>query len=1044
MNDMKKIVIIILLSAGCLSAFAQRTINGLVKDESGNPISAVSVFQKGAQNGALTNNAGEFSIRLNDNFEPILEFTAIGYEMQQVTIPATGIINVVLVNQQLGLEEVVVVGYGTQKRASVTGAISSVEAEQLGSSPVSSPTNALTGRVSGLVTRQTSGRPGGDASQLFIRGQATFNNTSPLVLVDGVERDFTQINIDDIESVSILKDASATSVYGVRGANGVVLVTTKRGTQGRVKISLASEYGITHFNRLTKYLNAETTSLFQREGTINVGLDPSVLSNTSNFPVSEYDNYLYRTQLNPFTHPDNDFVETFTKPGSQQKYNLNISGGTDIVKYFVSASYFSQDGMFETDINKLRKTPVLSRLIELSPEVDESLQQPDFDASYFFRRLTARSNLDIQLTSDFKIGINLSFISRRQNRPGFYDGLGNNSEAMRLFGSFYRNAPQIFPLMNPNGSFAGNVGVWRQNPLVSLGYTGFRADYANQLQNTFTMNYNLRKILKGLSVDGKYAYDADWSNWRGMITRPFLYSYNSIDGSYLQGLNGILPSQSSARVSATYGQYMELALRYRTSISRHNISSVVLVNRNSVSSPGGLYSYVPHVYQAAIGRINYDYRNTYLLEANAGYNGSNRFAKGHRYQLFPSVSVGWVFTNEKFMKNLEALNFGKLRASYGEVGNDQLGGFSYFYRSNYISSGTYSFGENPAPTTSGLREGRMANENISWEKASKYNLGLDTRWLDSRLTFSADVFQERRKDILATPALFIFAAGVSGLAPANIGVVDNKGYELELAWTNNVGNDFSYFAKVLWSQAKNTIIEMSESNQPYEYMARTGKSIGQFFGYKFDGFFQSYEEIAASPQQFGLSNLAPGDIKYKDINGDGIINQDDQIPIGKTGVPEITYSLSAGFNYKSFDFSFLIQGAALSSVRMWGDLAWDNSWGNYFPEHINRWTPETAATATYPRFLQKAIGGEQNYFDSDFWLKDGDYLRLKNIQIGYTMTKKLLKGTPINLVRLYANCFNLFTWDKVKRIDPESDPNRNDGYFYPQQRIINVGLNINF
>lgn len=1043
MKNMKRIIILIFLVCSWCQVFSQRQVTGVVRDLDGQALGSVSVIQKGTRNGTVTNSKGEFTVNLSVNNASVLIFTAVGYlnkELEVTQIP----LQVVLESQEAGLEEVVVVGYGTQKRSSVTGSISSVEAEELRSAPVSSPTNALTGRVSGLVTRQTSGRPGGDEAQLFIRGQATFNNTSPLVLVDGIERDFTQINIEDIESISILKDASATAVYGVRGANGVVLVTTKRGVQGKAKVSFASEYGMTHFNRLTKYLDAETTALFQREGTINDGFDPTILNNTSNLNVSEHDNYMYRTQLNPFTHPDNDFIETFTKPGTQQKYNLGINGGTDIIKYFVSASYFDQDGMFETNIEKLKQTRIISQLINHSPEVGTTLQQPDFDAAYRYKRLTTRSNLDIQMTKDFKLGVNLSFMNRKQNRPAFYDGLDSNAEAMRLFGSFYRNAPQMFPLMNPNGSFGGNIGVWRQNPLVSLGHTGFRADYDNQLQSTMSFNYNMRSILKGLSAEGKYGYDADWNNWRGMIQRPFIYSYNSVDGSYTQGLNGVLPSQGSGRTSATYNNYAELALRYRTKFKGHNISGVALVNRNSESVPGGQYSYVPHIYQALIGRLNYDFEDKYLVEANAGYNGSNRFSEGKRYQLFPSISVGWVFSNENFLAKSNVLNFGKLRASYGEVGNDRLGGFSYYYQSNYVSSESYAFGETPGTSINGLREGRMANDNITWEKAQKYNAGIDTRWFDSRLSITADIFKEKRKDILTTPAQFILAAGVNGLAPSNIGVVNNKGYEIELGWNSKEVNDFSYFGKLLYSFAKNEISEMSESNQPYDYMFRTGQSIGQFYGYAFDGFFQSYEHIAASPQQFGSMTVQPGDIKYKDINGDGIIDQNDIRPIGMTQVPEITFSLSSGFTYKGLDVSALLQGATQSTVFMWGDLAWDNSWGNYFEEHMNRWTPETSATATYPRFMQKALGNLQNYLDSDFWLKKGDYLRIKNVQIGYTFSKDFIKRLPLRSIRLYANCFNLFTWDQVKRIDPESKPDKNDGYFYPQQRVMNFGLNLNF
>lgn len=1042
---MRKIFLVNVLFLFCLQGYSQKAVSGTVKDEGGKALAGVSVVQKDATNATMTNESGVFNLLLDNKKESVLLFSMIGYKGQELNVGDTQKIEVTLAGESKDLDQVVVIGYGTQRKVSVTGAISNVGSEDIKKAPVASVTNSLTGRVPGLVTRQTSGRPGQDDAALFIRGRATFNNAAPLVLVDGVERDFTQIEPDDVESISILKDASATAVFGVRGANGVVLVTTKRGSAGKSRINFNAEYGVTHFNRLTKALNAETTSVFQREGTINVGLDPSILSNTSNFPVSEYDNYLYRTQLSPFTHPDNDFIETFTKPGAQQKYNINITGGNKTVKYYVSAGYFSQQGMFESDINKLREKPVLKRLIELSPAVDEALQEKDYNAAYYFHRITTRSNIDITLSEDLKLGVNMSYLFKKENRPATYDGLTSNAEGLRLFAAFYRNAPQAFPLMNPNGSFAGATGVWRQNPLVTIANTGFRSDFSNEMQTAFTFNYDLRKLLKGFSLDGKYSFDVDWSNWRGMQWRPYLYAFNTKNNSYSQGLDGVLPTQGSGKESAVYGQYVELALRYKGRFGlHHNLSGVVLGNFNSESVPGGQYSYVPHIYQAIIGRMNYDYNNKYLLEVNMGYNGSNRFAKGHQYQLFPSVSLGWIVTNEKFFPESEALNFFKLRGSFGQVGNDKLGDFSYYYRSTYVNGAAYSFGETNNPDVTGLQQGRMANENIGWETATKYNLGTETKWLRSRLSLNVDVFKEHRTNILADPARYLISAGVNSLAPENVGIVDNKGYELELGWQEQLGGGFAYFAKAIYSNAKNTILEKSEASQPYDYMLQTGRSIGQFIGYEFDGFFQSYEEIAASPQQFGLSNLAPGDMKYKDINQDGVVDVNDQTAIGFSTVPEITYSLSLGASYKGIDASLLFQGAARSSVYMVNDVGWDNSWGNYFEEHINRWTPETALTATYPRFLQKSDASNQNYYLSDFWLRDGRYLRLKNVQVGYSIPKGLYRRLPLTSVRFFANAFNLLTWDKVKRIDPESNPDRNVGQFYPQQRIVNFGINVGF
>jgi TonB-linked SusC/RagA family outer membrane protein len=511
----------------------------------------------------------------------------------------------------------------------------------------------------------------------------------------------------------------------------------------------------------------------------------------------------------------------------------------------------------------------------------------------------------------------------------------------------------------------------------------------------------------------------------------------------LQGFY-LLPIQDV--LAPTHNKYGELALRYKqTFAGYHNVSAVALGTFSSLSTPGGgEYSYVPHVYQALIGRVNYDYDLKYLFEVNMGYNGSNRFAKGRRYQLFPAASVGWIVTAENFMPETTLLNFLKLRASAGQVGNDKLGGFSYYYISTYQNDFAYSFGDTHNARITGLIEGRMANEEITWETATKYNVGIDSRWFDSRLAFNADYFKENRVDILTNPARYMITSGINGVAPANIGIVENEGYELELGWNSLARNDFSWFSRALFSNARNTVKEMSEAAKPYDYMYATGHPIGQFTGYHFDGYFNSYEEIAAAPQQFGQLNLAPGAMRFKDLNGDGIIDENDQSPIGYSPVPELTFSLQLGMQYKGFDMSVLFQGADRSSVWLAGDVGWDNNWGNYYDTHIGRWTPETAHSATYPAFLQKATANHQNYFLSDFWLLDGTYLRLKNVQVGYRLPQAFLRNTPVQSVRFYANAYNLLTWDKVQRVDPESNPERNVGQFYPQQRIMNFGVNVTF
>lgn len=1056
---MKRIVIIALINFLILNVFAQTRITGTVVDATGLEMIGSSIVQKGTTNGVITDINGKFTLNLLPNAEKILVISSVGYVKQEVDVSSRTNINVTLLEDRITLDEVVVVGYGTQKKVSITGSISNVSSKDLTDVPVTSVSNALTGKVSGLVTRQVSGRPGDDAAQLFIRGQASFNSTAPLVLVDGVERSFNQIDSEDIESISVLKDASATAVYGVRGANGVILVTTKRGDEGKSKISLSSEYGITHFTAIPQQLNAENTARLQREGSGNDGLDITSSGNTNYFPTSEYDMYLYRTQLKPFTHPDNDLVDIFTKPGSRQRHNLNISGGNKVLKYFVGLGYLEQSGMFQTDVNELREHPTFAKLISLSPEVDKALVNQDYNPEYMYRRITARTNLDINISEDFSIGIDMSYRFGNQNRPAAYSIIDNNSdgEDLRLFAMFIRNPPQAFPLIHANGAMSAADTRWRQNPLITLAYTGYRNDTDNDMELTAKFQYNLRKLVKGLTIDGKYAFDNSWGNFRGMGWRPFVYNYNDATKVYTQGLNGFLPKIDSSKDSPISREYAELAVRYnKTFNSVHKVSGVVLTNFRSSKARSGEYSYVPHIYQALVGRINYDYNERYLIEFNMGYNGSNRFAEGHRYDFFPAVSVGWVPTNEPYFPKNDILNFAKFRASAGQVGNDNLGNFSYYYRSSFsnINYTRYSFGTNHNPYINGLMEGSLSNELITWETATKYNVGFDSQWLKSKLSFNFDFFQERRTDILTNPGQYVIASGtqnetnankgkVIALAPSNFGIVENKGFEAELGWNDKIGQ-FQYFAKGMFAFARNEIIERSEEAQPYDYLYRKGNPIGQFYGYQFMGFFQSAEEIAAAPQQFGLTNVVPGDMRYKDINGDGIIDQNDETPIGYSTVPEITFSGQFGFSYKNFDMSLMLQGATNVTVNPTNEIGWDNRFGAFFQEHLDRWTPETAATATYPLLRKASLPNTNNYYTSTFWLKDGSYLRLKNMQVGYTIPRKVLKKTPLNSVRVYANGFNLLTLTEVTYVDPEMDPSKSNGFYYPQQKVYNVGINVTF
>ena len=1029
---MKRWYILMLLMSFCfIGAHAQETVRGIVKDVTGEPLIGANVLEKGtASNGAITDINGKFTLKVAGK-KSVIVVSMIGMRTMEIPVPKDGqLLNIELKDDAQALEEVVVVAYGQQKKASVTGAISAVGNRELKQGPTSSVTNSLTGRIPGLVTRQTSGRPGEDAAALYIRGRATVNDASPLIMVDGVERDFSQLDPDEIESVSVLKDASATAVYGVRGANGVILVTTRRGNTGKAKVSFSGEFGVTQISRITKMVNSEEYATLMNEGLINQGGLPK---------YTEQDMQLYRDQSSPFTHPDNNFVDMFTKLGTQQKYNANVSGGNDRLKYFVSLGYFHQAGTYETDLEKLKKKPDLAKLIALQPELNDALKQPDYNSAYFYNRFNVRTNLDIQVTKDFKVGVDFGYRTGTKNRPN------SEGDANRAFNNMTRTPANAFPLLNANGTFAAVPNLVRANPLHAFLYQGYRKDNDSALEGTINLNYDLHAITEGLGVGGKFSYNSYIEdNWMGLNVMEPIWQYNANNDTYGRLLAKTFPTLINGASGAKKRVYWEAFVTYKRQIAeKHNLSGLVLFNYNSSQGPGGgEYGGLPQIYQGLVFRANYDYLDKYLFEINMGYDGSNRFVEGERYALFPSASVGWLATNEEFLKESKILSYLKVRASLGQVGNDKFGdGFAYYSEATYDNGTNYNFGESPTAANGGLLEGASARI-VSWERSTKFNAGIDTRWFEGKLTLNFDYFREDRNNILRTPSRTNLISGITKFSAENLMKVKNQGVELELGWDQRF-KDFSYRIKTNVAYNHNEIIEQNEQLRKYDYMNRTGMSIGQQFSLIADGFYNTYAEIAAGPTQYG--KLQPGDIRYRDINGDGKIDDYDIAPFGFSDVPELTGSFQIGFSYKGFDLNCMFQGATRVTIPLSGEVAWEffNLSSALADRHLDRWTPETQATATYHRMSNASDGAQNNFKTSSMYLYDASYLRLKNVELAYTFPKKWFSHTPISSLRMYVNGFNLFTWDKLKVIDPEAAPG-NRGNFYPQQKVYNCGVNVVF
>ncbi|WP_316792673.1 TonB-dependent receptor [Pedobacter frigoris] len=1004
---MKKIYIMLVCTLSVLLGFAQtRTISGRVSDSSG-PLPGINVKVEGTTIGSATDNQGFYTIK-NAPAEGRLIFSGIGYVTASEKLQSKSVYNVQLTEDVGGLNEVVVVGFGQQKKPTVTGAIATVSGKELRQSPVANLTNALAGRLSGLFAQQNGGQPGKDQANIQIRGISTYRSgTAPLYIVDGVQQDdIGQIDMNEVESISILKDASATAVYGVRGANGVIILTTRRGKTGEAKVSVSLQTGANVTHRLPKFLDSYNSLLLLKESYVNDG-------QASSFPYSDAEMEHFRTGDMPDVYPNVDWSkEVMRKSSLQSQFNTNVQGGTERVKYFVSAGYLNQNGIFK------------------------NFSQSETDNTYYFKRYNFRSNLDINVNKNLDLSLNLATRLENINQP-------HPAEAGRsVFNQLMRVgfAPYNFPIYNPDGSFgAPKESNQHANLLAQLTLAGYDRSYKTDITSTLNATHKLDFVLEGLSAKAQMAFSNGQFSSKSLYRDGYpTYRYNPINSTYTL-FNSNYPVlrpylTSTGNLAPKTVTDLQTSLNYNRVFGKHNISALALYNQNSTKEGANRdINYLGYV-----GRVTYNYNQRYMLEFNAGYNGSNQFNDENHFGFFPAISAGWVISEESFIKkNLSFINFLKLRGSYGMVGNDRIGIdlATYAYLSTYVSTGSYGFGDSHTNYT-GLAEGKIGNPDIAWEKERKANIGIDADFLQSKLKVTFDYFDNQRFDIITTRATVGQVVGVT-LPEINMGKVSNKGFELEIGHNNKVG-EVEYFMKGNISVAKNKILERDEEKKKYPWLQSTGLSVGQSFGYKVIGFYNDADDLANSPKNVTL-NPQVGDLKFADLNNDGIINDDDKGPIGYPNVPNTTLGLSGGLSYKGFDFSFLLQSALNGSVRLSDELIYDNAANRFQETHLGRWTPETAATATYPKLH---LASANNRSVSSFWLRSNDYLRLKNAEIGYRFTPKAIQRIGIESLRVYANGANLLTWDYLKLVDPESPSGRGENY--PQQRIFSFGLNLNF
>jgi len=1005
----------------------QIKVSGKVTDKDNTPIPGVTVMVKGTSVGINTDGEGRFSLSIPSTATTLV-FSFVGLQSQEIEIGNNTVFNVVMSETAVGLDEVVVVGYGTQKRETVSGAINQVSTAVLLKSPQANISNMMTGRIPGIMTKQVSGTPGMDQSKIRIRGSGTFTGSAdPLILVDGVESSsFNNLDPNEIENISVLKDASATAVYGVRGANGVILVTTKRGSIGKPVISFSSNVGIVKFTDLREGLDAYNWSL-----TYNEALKyDSYISGSYVQKVSDVAIEHYRLNDDPIFFPNSNWREIMMNDyTTQNQQNFNISGGGKVVKYFVSVGHYSQSGLFAD-------TETLT----------------DFDAQLRYNRYNIRSNFDVDFTK--RLSANIKLASQVVDRRGAQRLLDMDTSSQTGVGLFMVAMYLCNPMCSPgiiDGKLINSQDFYMSSPYANYLDRGLGAQYFNDLTGQVRLNYKLDFITEGLTVHATASYNnylymyKDWQ--KNLVAyKPVRLNDNSIS-YYPLSVEGTYGYNES--MSYNKNIYIEAGLDYRRTFGNHNITGLVLYNQTK-QYPGPSLA-IPRGWQGLVGRITYDYNRRYMAEFNLGYNGTENFAKGRRFGLFPAFSVGWLASEEGFFPKNNIITLLKLRGSYGEVGNDQIGGARFLYRpTSFTLTGGYYFGEigSSYQLYQGVLEGTLGNELLTWEKAKKTDIGVDLAFFKDRLKITADWFLERRNNILSNLGTVPTIVGAT-LPAYNLGKMKNTGYDGDVTWQSSLGK-FGYFLTVNYTYAHNKILFMDEVKKQWAYQYQTGQRVGQNFGLLDNGLYNTWEEVndAMRPKSTWSNNkLQPGDINFRDVNGDGIISTLDQVPVGYGDYPEKFYGITIGGNYGGLDFSVLFQGAMnvsyYASQYSYKGFMQDGICVTYLPEWS--WTQEKFENGDKISLPRLQISSGHNDQTSSFYLENANYLRLKNFEVGYSLTNiNLLDKLNMSSARIYINGNNLITWKHTfPGEDPEETrPGANE--VYPPTQVWNIGINVKF
>ena len=1031
---MKKTLTLLIALFFCIQAFAQIPVKGRVVDADGEPLPGVVVMQKSSGSmGAMTDENGNFSLSVS-SADAVLIFTLMGYQDAEEPVGAKRHFNVTLKDDTTFLDEAVVVGYGVQKKGTLTSSIASINREKLSSAPTDNMSNMLGGKLPGLVSRQTSGVPGENEAQIYIRGISTTGTSTPLVLVDGVERDFSNLDPSEIADITILKDAASAAVYGVKGANGVILVTTRRGDVASTTVTYNASLTMSGNAEMIELLNGEEFAYWHNKASDLDGL------------MREYSEqqigYIRNGNDPQGIFGNTDYLDLiFKKVAYGQNHNLSISGGSKSVRYFVGGSYLDQDGIID---------------------------------NVWFKRYNLRSNVDINLSDDLTLKLDVSGRIENRHQNGVSAGSSDPTASLDNGGAEYGYKNIVFYAlsarpttrpMTPDGVYIGY-----QNPLVARDASGFQEKNRSFVQTGVTLQYNV-PFVKGLTAKAMGSYD-----FQNTLQKKLLLLCDQVTPKYsgadetLTLTPGNSPHLASGVNQLTeshqlFSRYTFTAqLNYQNTFDLHEVGADLVWEQSGTSSryfaagkqnfaiteipdldfstdvtPNSVRGYHSNTgRQGLLFRANYVYDGKYIVSASLRNDWSAKFSKSHRLGVFPALSLGWRMN--------EAL---KLRASWGVLGNDSISDFLYVQGVSLSTKPTAVINGKPVQSISTTS---VPNSDITWETTTTYNVGADLRLWDGLLSAEADVFYKVTTNILQSQAgENPPSIGSNFPAIVNSGVVDVKGFELSLKHENKVG-ELAYTIGANTSFARNRYISINDSDNIPAYQSKLGQSLGAVLGYVSDGLYRDEQDLASSPKTSNAVRV--GDIKYKDLNGDGKITAEDRTWIARSPIPEVMFGLDFNFKWRGFDAVLFFQGATNTEIMLCGTysaLGYSDGtyytqafkWGSNPPKYLveGSWTPDHT-DASYPRLSTQS--SPNNVYTSDFWARDASYLRLKNVQLGYTFPKTVTRKFYVDALRLYVSASNVFTISGLSAlgIDPEA-PSVNNGY-YPQQRVVSLGASLTF